>query len=212
VKLRALDLFCGAGGVSEGLRRAGFEVTGVDLAEQPRYRGGVFVQDDALEYPLGGFDFIWASPPCQAHTALRSVTGGREYPDLIPATRDRLQGSGIPWVIENVPGAPLRHGFMLCGQSFGLKVYRHRLFEPSFGVLSPPCPGHPEAVPKAGRGPSPGGYICVTGNTVGAVEFGGPAMGIDWMNRRELSQAIPPAYAEWIGWHAAEHILAKRGV
>lgn len=122
MRLRALDLFCRAGGVSVGLERAGFEVVGVDLLDMSkRHRGGTFVQGDALTYPLDGFDFVWASPPCQAHTVLRALHPGKEYPDLIPAVRERLGGCGVPWVIENVPGAPLEGGLLvLCGTMFGL--------------------------------------------------------------------------------------------
>jgi len=134
--------------MSEGLRLAGFEVVGVDIKAQPHYRGGTFVQADALEYPLDSFDFIHASPPCQAHSSLRHVNPGRTYPDLIPAIRERLIASGAPYSIENVPGAPLA-GFvtMLCGTMFGLQtpdgraeIRRHRLFETSFSVpLRPQC-------------------------------------------------------------------------
>src|ERR1041384_7597678 len=103
---RALDLFCGAGGAAMGLYRAGFEVTGVDLKPQPSYPFR-FIQADALTFPLAGYDFIWASPPCQAHTAMRTMPDAKKHPDLIPATRDLLRRSGLPYVIENVEGAPL---------------------------------------------------------------------------------------------------------
>jgi DNA (cytosine-5)-methyltransferase 1 len=136
--------------MSEGLRRAGFEVTGVDINPQPHYRGGTFVQADALTFPLEGYDFIHAPPPCQAPSVLRALHPGREYPDLIPETRARLVASGIPYSIENVEGAPLgASGFliMLCGTMFGLQtpdgraeIRRHRLFETSFGIpLRPAC-------------------------------------------------------------------------
>jgi DNA (cytosine-5)-methyltransferase 1 len=111
-KPRALDLFCGAGGVSVGLQRAGFDVTGVDINPQPHHRGGHFIQADALEVLqeidfLLSFDFIWASPPCQRYSSLAALQKGKEYPDLIPETRARLQAAGVPYCIENVPGAPL---------------------------------------------------------------------------------------------------------
>jgi len=121
--LRALDLFCKAGGATKGLQRAGFHVTGVDIERQPRYCGDAFVQADALNPPfdLAGFDFIWASPPCQAHSPLKAVTK-KEYPDLIPQTRALLQASGRPYTIENVVGARLRDPVRLCGGMFGLHL------------------------------------------------------------------------------------------
>lgn len=139
---RALDLFCGAGGMSVGLQRAGFEVTGVDIRDLAKYhRGGRFVQGDALTDPLDGFDYVHASPPCQSHSSLRHLHPGKEYPDLIGPVRERLQAWGGPWSIENVPGAPLGGAYLvvLCGTMFGLQtpdgraeIRRHRLFELSF--------------------------------------------------------------------------------
>jgi DNA (cytosine-5)-methyltransferase 1 len=246
LKPRALDLFCGAGGVSVGLQRAGFDVTGVDIHPQPRYRGGVFIQGDALTYPLDGFDFIWASPPCQAFTPLRRLQRGREYPNLIPAMRERLAASGRPWIIENVPGAPLAGNVvMLCGTMFGLQtpcgtayLRRHRHFECSFLAMQPACQ-HPQrtALSVTGNGLdsnqarwakralsvvgksaeiSESGWhrqraVTVTGNTAQtntvrnrarqaySIEDAQAAMGIDWMPMKWLSQAIPPAYAEYLG-------------
>ena len=113
--MRLLDLFCGAGGAAMGYHRAGFEVVGIDIAPQPNYPFE-FVQADAMEFPLDGFDAIHASPPCQAYTAL--ATG--KHPRLIEPMRERLASSGVPWVIENVVGAPLRQPVLLCGSMFGL--------------------------------------------------------------------------------------------
>lgn len=133
-----LDLFCGAGGASVGYHRAGFEVVGVDLHPQPDYPFE-FWQADALTFDLTGFDAVHASPPCQLHTRakhLRVAQGGESKAlDLVEPTRARLRSLGVPYVIENVPGAPL-HGVTLCGSSFGLKVRRHRVFESN--VYIPP--------------------------------------------------------------------------
>lgn len=139
---KALDLFCCAGGMSEGLRRAGFEVTGVDIRDLAKYyRGGRFVQGDALSFPLEGFDYVHASPPCQSHSSLRHLHPEKSYPDLIEPIRERLKAWGGPWSIENVPGAPLGGAVLvvLCGTMFGLQtpdgraeIRRHRLFELSF--------------------------------------------------------------------------------
>ena len=206
---RLLDLFCGGGGAAMGYHRAGFEVVGVDTAPQPRYPFE-FVQADALEYVHEHgreFDIIHASPPCQAYSAAR-VIRGRQHPDLIAATRAALVATGRPFVIENVPGAPLENPLMLCGTMFGLRVIRHRLFEvcPT-PIWFPPTPcAHDGRATSAGNR-QPGRtngfatghtYITVVGNSY-LMADGRAAMDIDWMNRRELSQAIPPAYTEWLG-------------
>lgn len=201
-----LDLFCGAGGCAVGYHRAGFRVVGVDIKPQKRYPF-TFVQADALEYVRRfgkHFDAIHASPPCQQYTALRSLTK-KEYPDLLAQTRNLLIASGKPWVIENVPGAPLHYGVMLCGTMLdGLRVYRHRWFETSFWMWQPEHPKHKVLAgakgTKGGRQRKAhyesGGFVTVAGD-VGS--YCGPAMGIDWMTGDELSQAIPPAYTEFIG-------------
>lgn len=197
---RALDLFCGGGGAGMGLHRAGFDVVGVDVHPQPHYPFE-FVQSDALTHPLDGFDFIWASPPCQAFTAYRRRPGHvAERPNLIPAMRARLISSGVQWVIENVPGAPLEHAVTLCGSMFGLDVRRHRLFEASFPLLAPNC-NHAAQAPRFAQATN-------RANKRSTVEVGvwripldvqQRAMGIDWLPLETLSQAIPPAYAEHIG-------------
>jgi DNA (cytosine-5)-methyltransferase 1 len=212
---KALDLFAGAGGVSVGLQRAGFEVTGVDIRPQPHYRGGTFIQADAMTYPLEGFDLIWASPPCQAYSSLRFLCPGKEYPDLMPAVRERLAGArGVLTIIENVPGAPLRAPILLCGSMFGLRVQRHRLFELNFFTLAPCC-NHgvwqfdlPVSKSNYRRGRRKSRVVGVYGGT----QKNQPdsvreaAMGVDWMNRRELTQAIPPPYAEFLGTQALGHL------
>ena len=142
-KLRALDLFCCAGGAAMGLSKAGFEVVGVDLMPQPRYPFE-FHQGDALAFPTDGFDFIWASPPCQRYTVSQNASKNREaHPDLIAPVRAKLQAWGGPWIMENVVGAPLINPTMLCGLALGLKVKRHRLFESNRFLLAPPCGGRP---------------------------------------------------------------------
>lgn len=208
---KALDLCCCAGGASMGLFRAGFDVVGVDIEPQrhypERYKNGrmIFVQADALEYPLDGFDFIWASPPCQAHTLCQRIQGN-DHPDIIAPIRERLKAAGVPYCIENVPGAPLIDPIELCGAMFpGLRVYRHRLFECSFPIAAPPHPDHIAPNRKMGRKPQPGDFMHVVGNFSG-VQYAREAMGITWMKRDQLREAIPPAYAEYIGRAARAHI------
>lgn len=211
-KPRLLDLFCKAGGASAGYARAGFEVVGVDIEPQPHYPFE-FHQADALTYPLDGFDVIHASPPCQRFSSISRVHGvSDDHPDLIEVIRRRLVDSGKPYVIENVVGAPLLNPIICCGSSFGLgavcrdgawrQLRRHRLFESNAALLAPSCCHQGEPVGVYGNG----------GEQAKTVWNGGPnrgymgtrterreAMGIDWMAHAELSQAIPPAYTEFIG-------------
>jgi DNA (cytosine-5)-methyltransferase 1 len=207
--LTALDLFCGAGGASTGLHRAGFDVTGIDHKPQPRYPFR-FIQADALCPPvrLADFDFVWASPPCQRWTAMVQQTGMQErHPDLIAPIRAML--AGRVHCIENVPRAPLRTTLILSGDMFGACTYRLRHFELSFVCLAPE-PGAPFG-PK-----SRPGSVTVAGSSGGksnrdqwqngAKAAWQAAMGIDWMLNREMSQAVPPAYAEFIGRAAISHI------
>ena len=175
---------------------AGFDVVGVDVAPQPRYPYP-FIQADATTLNFGGFDLIWASPPCQAHTLAQRIQAN-EHPELIGPTRELLKASGVPYIIENVPGAPLIDPVLLCGAMFGLRVYRHRLFECSFPVDVPPHPEHKAPVAKMGRPVKPGEFMHVVGNFSG-VDTAREAMGIDWMVRDELREAIPPAYSEYLG-------------
>lgn len=198
--LRVLDLFCGAGGAGTGYARAGFDLTGVDIAPMPRYPYR-FVQADALEYVAAHgheYDLIHASPPCQAHMTLRHWTK-REYPDLVAATRAALKATGKLYVIENVPGAPLENPIMLCGSMFGLRVIRHRLFETSVPIWFPPAAcSHPRnAVGRRGN-EGTREWITVTGHFSGVPKAQQAMGGLDWMTQHDLSQAIPPAYTHWI--------------
>lgn len=202
MKPRLLDLFCGAGGCSMGYHRVGFDVVGVDLHPMPRYPFA-FVQADALDYVAKHgheFDAIHASPPCQGYSRMRHVTG-REYPLMIEDVRAALRATGKPYVIENVEDAPLIDDILLCGTMFGLKVFRHRRFESNVFLMAPPHIPHKHYGKASGQGrpvTPEKQYITVTGNFSG-IAVGKAAMGIDWMSKRELTQAIPPAYTEFIG-------------
>lgn len=210
IRPKLLVLFCGAGGGSMGYHRAGFDVTGVDIHAQPRYpfefhRGdameiGWYVNAPGLHWQ---YDAIHASPPCQAYTLAQRIQK-INHPDLIGPVRRMLQASGVPWVIENVPGAPLRNPITLCGGMFGLGVDRDRLFESSIAIPQPPHPTHRPTV-KMGRPPEPDKVIQVVGHFSG-VQFARDAMGIDWMTRDELKEAVPPAYLEYVGKYLMEAI------
>lgn len=183
-----------------GLHIAGFEVIGVDIDPQPRYPFK-FVQADAMTYPLEGFDFIWASPPCQGYSNLTPAVHKGKWDKLIPALRDRLIKSGIPYCIENVAGArrELINPVMLCGSMFGLRTQRHRYFEASFQFSSPRKCDHSEipllvtTASKASRR-----LRSAIGIPPKSVKNAPAAYGIDWMDFRGLREAIPPAYSEYI--------------
>jgi DNA (cytosine-5)-methyltransferase 1 len=213
---KLLDLFCGAGGAATGYHQAGFDVTGVDIKPQPHFPFK-FIQADAMTFPLDGYDVIHASPPCQAYSVLRRPHSNKNYPDLIPEIRQRLITSGKPWVIENVPGAPLKSPLILCGSMFDLKageryLRRHRLFEMS-QVIYPPtkCTHKGEAIGVYGHGGNAVRWTSANGIDKGRYPNGRKggyqgttaekreAMAIDWMTDREISQAIPPAYTKFIG-------------
>lgn len=205
---RLLDLFCGAGGAGMGYHRAGFDVVGVDISPQPRYPFE-FHQADAMTYPLDDFDYIHASPPCQRYSIANNIHGREDHPDLIAPIRDRLIASGAIYVIENVPGAPLINAVQICGRALQLGVKRHRLFETSKPVLGTVCPkGHKgdwvsifgHTVLSRGHviGKAKGGGNSIKRTHLGT-DVGREAMQTQWMTRDELSQAIPPAYTEWIG-------------
>jgi len=190
-----------------GLHNVGFEVIGIDITNQPDYPFE-FIRGDASQpgVKLKDFDFIWASPPCQAYSTANN--SDKKYPEYIPRIRAMLNRSGVPYCIENVPGAPLRKDLLLCGTMFSLNVIRHRVFEikgfhieqpkhpPHFtkhrdytcicGHLTPPKPNREKRVRK-GLKKYPSIAECRK------------AMGIDWMKGKPLMQAIPPAYSEYIG-------------
>lgn len=223
---RLLDLFCGAGGAAMGYHRAGFDVTGVDIAPQPRYPFR-FVQADAvliLEALANAgrratkYEAIHASPPCQAYSAMRTAWNARkDHPDLLPPARELLKRIGLPYVIENVPGAPMDPLIMMCGSAFGLGVSgfqlrRHRWFgsSPGWWFLSPPCQ---HAGPVIGIYGDHGRDRRRKGNLgrYFTMDERKQAMGIDWMARDELGQAIPPAYTEYIGAQLLGHLTSERG-
>lgn len=222
---RLLDLFCGAGGAAAGYAAAGFDVIGVDVVPQPRYpyefrRGSAFDVRDFAE-----FDAVHASPVCKVHTSLKWFSGP-EHTNQIPAVRRLLRRSGLPYVIENVVGAPLHDPALLCGSMFGLAVRRHRLFElGGWTVAAPACDhatqdavkpyavlryhsGRPVVVPSSVVGVYGGGQ----GLGPGEVALWRQVMEIDWMTRRELAQAIPPAYTRWLGRRLRNHVRGMEAV
>lgn len=230
---RILDLFCCQGGASEGYRRAGYVVYGVDLDPQPHYPFA-FHQGDALEVLhillAGGFiaftrrdgtverlrlsDFhaIHASPPCQRRTKAQKIMKN-EHPALIAPTRELLERTGLPYVIENVvPGDgeldddPLVNPVVLCGAMFDLETYRHRQFEANWCIAVPAHPVHVARNTKMGRPPVEGEYMHIVGNFSG-VDRARSIMDMPWANRDGLREAIPPAYSEFIG----KQLIAQLG-
>lgn len=203
-----LDLYSGAGGAARGWQRAGFRVTGVDINPQPNYCGDEFHQGDALEFlAMHGHRFaaVHPSPPCQWSCNLtKGTNNGREYLNLIPATRAALAKLDVPTVIENVPGSDLRRDLTLCGEMFGLDVMRHRYFEvDGFDVTQPAHIPHRGRVAGFRHGEwFEGPYFAVYGDGggKGSVAQWQKAMDIDWTDVRiEIAEAVPPAYTEFIG-------------
>jgi DNA (cytosine-5)-methyltransferase 1 len=217
--MRLLDLYSGAGGAAMGYHRAGFDVLGVDIAPQPRYPFS-FVQADALTYlseltslELAQFDAIHASPPCQAYTTMNNRHGSSS-PPLIAETREALQRTGLPWVIENVPGArahlidPVR----ITGAMVGCAAHRPRLFEASFAMLSPPpVPDAGNAVAVYGKNDGRRLWTRSDGSElrVCSLSEARAGMGIDWMEWDELREAIPPSFTEWVGAQLLAHVQTR---
>lgn len=212
-----LDLFCGAGGAAMGYHRAGFDVVGVDIEPQPHYPFE-FHQMDALASVRPGietqFHAIHASPPCQTFTVYRNCRPEAKprWPDLIEPTRKLLRNVGLPWVMENVPGAPLLDPVRLCGTSFGIPVRRHRLFESNWSIPGVPC-DHKAFTERRFPGSSnrPNGRtVCNVGEYRVPLKVQKECMEVDWaVTLHELSEMIPPAYTEHIGRQLMDVVNAK---
>jgi DNA (cytosine-5)-methyltransferase 1 len=214
---RLLDLFCCEGGAGEGYRRAGFDIVGVDIDPMPT-NPHTFIQADALEYLAAHgheYDAIHASPPCQAFSVATKAWNGRinraEHVNHIPAVRELLIAWGGPYIIENVPGAPLFNPIQLCGSSFGLAVQRHRLFESNVPMMGRPCAHHLQQERKYPPTRSDRTELARVVSVFGAgggraknAALWAEAMQIEWMTKHGLAQAIPPAYTEYLG----EYLLA----
>jgi hypothetical protein len=226
-----IDFMCGAGGATKGYQESGFFVVGVDIDPQPNYCGDQFVQADAINLFRGLLEGAnvaagWglrdiagahASPPCQAFTDLQKQNK-RVYPELIVPMRELLQRSGLLYVIENVEGAPLVEPTLLCGTMFsGLRVHRHRLFETNWTLTAPPHISKSEHPPvftydkrKAhfGKLNQDTSFVQVTGGGNCTIANARDAMGIDWMSKAEINEAIPPAYAKLVGDQLMARLVA----
>ena len=219
---RLLDLICGAGGAGVGYSRAGFDVTGCDLVVSPRSPHPV-IEADALalcpDWIAANFDAVHASPPCQRYSRMTGAQGPQargKHPDLVGPTREMLQRTGLHYVIENVPGAPMILPLTLCGSMFsGLRVRRHRLFETNWPLPSVRCGTHQRVYDhcskknwrklKSGEVDAWSVWLTASGQPP-MIEAHMDAMQIDWMNGKELVQAIPPDYTNWIGRHLMEQL------
>jgi len=213
-KKRLIDLYCGAGGASRGYHDAGFDVVGVDIKKQRHYPF-TFHQANALTFDMTDFDVIHASPPCQKYSACRSMHNcqGRDYPDLIAVTREKLILSGLPYVIENVKGAPLINPHKLTGLMFGLRMHRERWFESNLFFFTPELRGRcGQVVGKKGMvsmvGGGDSGRGRVPADHRSKISWQ-RASGIYWMSAYEMTQAVPPAYTEWIGRQILDQLFQK---
>jgi DNA (cytosine-5)-methyltransferase 1 len=221
--MRILDLYSGAGGAAAGYVRAGWEAVGVDIVSQGRYpyafyQGGALAWLEAFltwgHWPMDlEFDAIHASPPCQFYSVSKNNGTNTEALDLVPATLALLRQTGLPWVCENVPGAPLPSAVELCGASFGLgtaglDLARHRAFETNWPLMAPPCQHRRgQTVGVYGHGTN-SWHRELIGRNITVAEMR-EAMGIDWMDRATLTQAIPPAYTEYIGRELLSQLSSK---
>jgi DNA (cytosine-5)-methyltransferase 1 len=230
---RLLDLFCGDGGASKGYLDAGFTVTGVDIrpTTHPIHPRFTFVQADAFQYLVANhlkFDAVHASPPCRPFTRLRTFHPDKTYFDFLPETRGLLtlinQARAslpspsplspqlpplplpqLPYVIENVETAPLLDPIMLCGAMFGLRTYRHRLFESNFSIIQPRHPTHLAPSAEPGRDPQPHEFMSIAGH-FSNLPLARRIMGMPWASRRGIANAIPPVYTRYIGQQLLHHM------
>ncbi len=210
---KLLDLFCCEGGAGEGYKRAGFDVTGIDIDYQPN-NPHKFIQADAMEYVANNYqeyDFIHASPPCQKYSVTGNMYDNSHHPDLLPQVRTLLKGIGKPYVIENVPGSPMENFIKLRGDMFGLRVLRMRYFESNIMLIAPSMPkkkGYTSGKGKKYSSFDDGYYISVAGHNYRFLD-GCVAMDIHWMSRKGLSQSVPPAYTQYIGNQLMTYWLSK---
>lgn len=218
---RLLDLFCCEGGAGTGYAMAGFDVTGVDIVEQPRNPHPIIIAD-AIEYArehAHEYDAIHASPPCQSYSrSFRHMANPQ--PMLIDAVREVMVESGKPWVIENVVGAPLandsdlfgRHGVELCGTMFGLRIYRHRIFETNFPLRRPPACNH---AAKAMNPFKDEGWHRIReeyGEDHTPEKVWRQEMGVPWMSKEGAREAVPPCFTQWIGRELAKTMKRQNRV
>lgn len=203
--IKVLDVCCCAGGATYGYQLAGCRVTGVDINPQPNYCGDTFIQADAIDYIEHHgreFDFIHASWPCQAYTPLNAYNR-KIYPDLIAPGRAVMEATGVPFVIENVPQAPLRSPVYLCGTMFGLKVRRHRGFESGngFALPQPQCGYHERCIRNGYLPTVDAPFMTISGGRHSEAwrRKAAEVMGVPWMKTiTEVCESIPPAYTRWI--------------
>lgn len=202
-----LDLYCGSGGAAMGYWQAGFMVIGVDHVAQREYPFPFYMADalEFLDWAGDVFDCYHASPPCQTHSITKRRVPPRNrthHVDWLPETRKRFQalGAGVPWVIENVVGAPLESPIVLCGTMFGLNTYRHRLFESNIQLQLPDAPhlSHRWKSARLGQRAKAHEFGQYVGNFPGVREAQDD-LGAYWMTRSGIAQCIPPAYTHHIG-------------